>query len=266
MNKNIKIIDKPSLKLVKGFYANGFHCGLKKNNVLDLGVVYSENRADAFAVYTTNRVKGAPIIVAKEHLRDGKAQALIVNSKIANTCTGEQGIKNAKKICQEVAKLLNINEKDVISMSTGVIGEQLPVEKITKTINTKVAPSLKECNISNFSKAIMTTDTYPKVKQVSFKIDNNEVGIIGVAKGSGMIHPNMATLLVFIFTDANIKKSLLNKAFRKSALGSFNSITIDGDTSTNDSVVIFANGCSKNMIINKKNLRNMKFFPRHWIW
>ena len=247
MNKNIKIIEKPDLRLLKGFYANGFSAGLKKNNELDLGVVYSEVRADCFGVYTTNKVKGAPILVAKEHLRDNKAQALVVNSKFANTCTGEEGIKNSKKVCKELAAVLGIEERDTLPMSTGVIGQQLPVDKIIKVFQ-KVKESIKQKNFLNFTKAIMTTDTYPKSKQVSVKCGNNEYGIIAAAKGSGMIHPNMATLLVFIFTDANINKSLLREAFRKSIDTSFNSLSIDGDTSTNDSALIYANGLAKEIV------------------
>ncbi len=257
--KNISILNKPSINMVKGYHSNGIHCGLKKNNEFDLGLVYSETECKTFAVYTKNKIKGAPLIVCREHLKDNKAQALIVNSKIANTCTGEEGISRAKQVCLEVAKQFNIKMLNVIPMSTGVIGLHLPVDKIFKGI-TILKDLIDKNNLNNFTKAIMTTDTYPKLFGVSVRTDTGEYRIVGTAKGSGMIKPDMATMLSFIFTDANINGNLLKKAFNDSVDNSFNSITIDGDTSTNDTAIIFANGKTGNKEINRKNSFDYKTF------
>lgn len=252
MNKNIKIIDNPSIEMVKGFYSNGTHCGLKKGKELDLGIVYSEIKANTYALYTTNKVQGAPLYVCREHLKNNLSRALIVNSKIANTCTGDKGINNAKIICREVARIFDMETEDVLPMSTGVIGEDLPVEKIKRGIF-ELKKNLKDKNQNNFSKAIMTTDTYPKIKGVKVQSGDMEYSIVGTAKGSGMICPKMATLLVFIFTDVNITSNLLKKAFKDSINKSFNSITVDGDTSTNDTAIIFTNNMAGNKKIDKKN-------------
>lgn len=259
MNNNIKIIDNPSIEMVKGFYSNGTHCGLKKGKELDLGIVFSEVLAKTYSLYTTNKVKGAPLIVCKEHLKDNRSQLLVVNSKIANTCTGDEGIKNSKKTCQEASNIFKIKTEDVIPMSTGVIGVQLPVEKIKKGI-IDLNKIIKNKNENNFAKAIMTTDTYPKIKGVRVVLDKLEFSIVGVAKGSGMIYPKMATMLGFIFTDINMKDNLLKKTFTGSIEESFNSITIDGDTSTNDTVIIFANGQAQNKLIDNKNSNEYKLF------
>ena len=259
MNKNINIIENSSIEMVKGFYSNGTHCGLKKGKELDLGIVYSETKANTYALYTTNKIQGAPLYICREHLKNNTSQVLVVNSKIANTCTGDRGIYNAKITCKEVAKLFNIDMDDVLPMSTGVIGEELPIEKIKKGI-LELKKILKDNNENNFSKAIMTTDTYPKIKGVKVKIEDKEYNIVGTAKGSGMIYPKMATLLVFIFTDVNIAGGLLKKAFKESINRSFNSITIDGDTSTNDTTIIFANGLAGNKKIDTKRSNEYKIF------
>ncbi len=259
MNTNIKIIDNPSIEMAKGYYSNGTHCGLKKGRDLDLGIVYSEAKAKTYAVYTTNKIQGAPLFVCKEHLKNNTSQLLIVNSKIANTCTGNKGINNAKITCKEAAKIFKIETQDALPMSTGVISTQLPIEKIKKGIN-ELQKTLKNKNENNFSKSIMTTDTYSKIKGVKVKIGDKEYSIIGTAKGSGMINPKMATLLGFIFTDADINNKLLKKAFNDSIKKSFNSITVDGDTSTNDTIIIFANGLAENKQINKKNSDEYKIF------
>ena len=259
MNKNIEIIDNPSIEMVKGFYSNGTHCGLKKGRDLDLGIVCSEKKSSTFALYTTNKVQGAPLLVCKEHLKNNMAQALIVNSKIANTYTGNKGIYNSKLICRETAKLFKIKAEDVIPMSTGVIGEELPIEKIKRGMSA-LNKIYKDKNENNFSKAILTTDTYPKIKGVKVKTEKGEYSIVGTAKGSGMIDPNMATLLTFVFTDANISGNLLRKAFKESVDKSFNSITIDGDTSTNDTAIIFANGLTENEEIFSKSSNEYNIF------
>lgn len=259
MNDNIEIIDNPSIEMVKGFYSNGIHCGLKKVKELDLGMVFSEVHAKTYSLYTTNKVKGAPLIVCKEHLKDNRSQLLVVNSKIANTCTGDEGISNSKKTCQEAANIFKIRTEDVLPMSTGVIGVQLPVQKIKKGIF-ELNKIIKDKNENNFAKAIMTTDTYPKIKGVKVVLDKFEFTIVGTAKGSGMINPRMATMLGFIFTDINIKDNLLSESFKNSIDSSFNSITIDGDTSTNDTAIIFANGRAENKLIDNKKSAEYKLF------
>lgn len=245
MSKNISIIDKPSIDMCRGFYSNGIHCGLKKDNMLDLGVVFSETNAHAYGVFTTNKVKAAPVIVCKKHLSGNKARLLIVNSKIANACTGEEGIKNTNKVCEEAAKLFKINKNDTLMMSTGVIGEPLPVKKINDGLK-NLKKIINEPNDNNFSKAIMTTDKYMKIYGVKVKCCGKQYSIIGTAKGAGMISPNMATMLCFIFTDADINDELLKKAFLSSMDKSFNSISVDGDMSTNDTAIILANAKAEN--------------------
>jgi glutamate N-acetyltransferase / amino-acid N-acetyltransferase len=245
MDKNITIIKSPSIEKVKGFYSNAVHCGLKKNRELDLGIVFSEKPSTTFAMYTTNSFQAAPVKVAQKHLDDNTSQLLIVNSKIANACTGKLGIKNAEEVCGKAAELFNIRQEDVIPMSTGVIGEHLPVEKINNGL-IKLKEIVIHKNPNSFSEAIMTTDKYPKIHGVKVKAGEKSYSIVGTAKGAGMICPNMATMLAFIFTDALISKTLLKKAFNNSINLSLNSITVDGDTSTNDTSIIFNNGLAKN--------------------
>ena len=252
MNQNITIIENPSINEVKGFYSNACCCEIKKKDKLDLGIVYSEKLSSVFAVYTTNKYQAAPILVCKKHLTNNKAQALIVNSGNANACTGDEGIQNAEIMCEETAKILGIKKEDVVVSSTGVIGQNLPMEKIKKGI-LELKDKIKAENKDNFSLAIMTTDTKMKVAGVKVKIDGVEYKIVGTTKGSGMIHPNMATMLGYIFTDANIEDSLLEKVFKNSIQKSFNSVTVDGDTSTNDTGMIFKNGMANNKIIDDKS-------------
>jgi glutamate N-acetyltransferase / amino-acid N-acetyltransferase len=252
MNKNISIIEKPSLGDVKGYFGNAAACEIKKKDKLDLGLVFSEVPASAFAVFTKNKFQAAPILVSKEHLKNNKAQAIIVNSGNANACTGDEGIRDARKMCEETGKILGLKTEDVVVASTGVIGLNLPMEKILKGIS-GLKSKIKEKNDNNFSKAIMTTDTIMKTSAVKVNIDGAEYHIFGTSKGSGMIHPNMATMLGFIFTDANIDDKLLEESFKKCIEKSFNSVTIDGDTSTNDSCYIFKNASAKNSLINKKS-------------
>ncbi len=259
MSTLYKIIDNPEINMVKGFYANGIHCGLKKENQLDLGMVYSEVKTNTFAMYTTNKIKGAPLLVAKRHLKNNNCRILVVNSKVANTCTGTEGIKNSELICHEASRLFNLKKEDSIHMATGVIGQQLPVDKITNGI-AKLKEIIKDKNPNNFSKAIMTTDTFPKIVGVKFNINGKECTIVGTAKGSGMIYPNMATMLAFIFTDVDINPQLLNMAFKNSINKSINAITVDGDTSTNDCAIIFANGMAVNKRIKNKNSFEFKIF------
>ena len=228
----------------KGFSANGVLCGIKKGRTKrDLALIMSDVPATAAAVYTKNLVKGAPLTVTKNNISNGIAQAIICNSGNANTCNAN-GIEIAEKMCKLVSTTTNINENDVIVASTGVIGQPLSIDPIANKIIELVAGL---GNNSNYAcEAIMTTDT--KQKEIAFKFDLNGVTckIGGIAKGSGMIHPNMATMLVFVTTDCAISADMLNKAIRSDVETSFNMVSVDGDTSTNDMVSIMANGLAKN--------------------
>lgn len=228
----------------KGFSASGVHCGIRKNkSKKDLALIYSEAPANAAAVYTTNLVKGAPIAVTKNHIADGKAQAVICNSGNANTCNAN-GVEIAQQTCKLLADELGISENDVVVASTGVIGQPLDITPIAQGI-----PSLC-ASLGNFSadaaEGIMTTDTKLKEIAVSFEIGGKECKIGGIAKGSGMIHPNMATMLVFITTDCAISSEMLQKALSGDIAETFNMISVDGDTSTNDMVTVLANGMAGN--------------------
>ena len=228
----------------KGFTASGIHCGIRKNKTKrDLALIYSECVAAAAAVYTTNLVKGAPLTVTKNHISDGKAQAVICNSGNANTCNAN-GIEIAEKTCELLASELGISASDVVVASTGVIGQPLDITPIKNGI-----PSLCAClgkNSEEAAEGIMTTDTRLKQIAVSFTAGGKECRIGGIAKGSGMIHPNMATMLVFITTDCAISSEMLSKALSSDVKNTFNMVSVDGDTSTNDMVTVLANGMAGN--------------------
>ena len=235
-----------------GFKAYGIYCGIRKNKTKkDLSLIFSVVPADAAAVFTTNLVKGAPLIVTKEHLKDGKAQAIICNSGNANTCNAN-GIEIAEETCKLIASELNINPNDVIVGSTGVIGQPLNIEPIKNGIPALVA-GLTEEGSQDAALGIMTTDT--KLKEIAFEfdIDGKPCHIGGIAKGSGMIHPNMATMLVYITSDVNIDSKLLQKALSDTVVDTFNMISVDGDTSTNDTVAIMANGMANNNRIQEED-------------
>lgn len=233
----------------KGFMASGIHCGIRKNRSKnDLALIYSQNVANAAAVYTTNLVKGAPLIVTKEHISDGKAQAIICNSGNANTCNAN-GIEVAKKITKNIANELKIVYNNVIVASTGVIGQPLDIEPIQNGIP-KLVQSLSVDGCDNAAEGIMTTDTVKKEVAVEFELDGKVCRIGGIAKGSGMIHPNMATMLVFITTDTAISSQMLQKALSTDIANTFNMVSVDGDTSTNDMVTVLANGMAGNTEIN----------------
>ena len=229
----------------KGFKACGLTAGIKKNGKKDLALIYSEVVANSAGVFTTNKVKAAPLLITMENLEDGKAQAAIVNSGNANACTGKQGYLDALETVQTTAEALGIKDKDVLVSSTGVIGVQLPVNKVIDAIPTAVKFLSIEGNKAA-AEAIMTTDTFMKEVAVQFQIAEQTVSIGAMAKGSGMIHPNMATMLGFVTTDVNIEQQALQQALKYAVGKSFNMITVDGDTSTNDMVVAMANGLSEN--------------------
>ena len=244
----------------KGYSASGIHCGIRKSRTKrDLGLIYSSVVANAAAVYTTNLVKGAPLLVTKEHLNDGKAQAVICNSGNANTCNAN-GIEIAELMSKELASKLDVKENDVVVASTGVIGLPLSIEPIAKGIPQLVSELAQDGN-NNASEAIMTTDTRSKQVAVEFEIDGKVCHLGGMAKGSGMIHPNMATMLVFITSDVAISSAMLQKALKSDIQDTFNMLSIDGDTSTNDMVVVMANGLAGNDEITKDD-DNFKLFMK----
>ena len=229
----------------KGFQANGIHCGIRKNHSKrDLALIYSEVPATAAAVYTTNLVKGAPLLVTKAHIADGRAQAVICNSGNANTCNAD-GIEIAEAMSKLVAQQLSIPASDVVVASTGVIGQPLKLEPIAAGLPA-LAEGLNPDGSAEAAEAIMTTDTLRKEIAVEFELGGKTCRLGGIAKGSGMIHPNMATMLVFLTTDAAISAEMLQKALSGDVAGTFNMVSIDGDTSTNDMVTILANGMAGN--------------------
>ena len=232
----------------KGFTAGGIHCGIRKNkDKRDLSLIYSAVRASAAATYTTNLVKGAPLIVTKEHISDGYAQAVICNSGNANTCNAN-GIEIAEQMSSILSKALCIDEKDIVVASTGVIGEPLDIKPISDGIPALI-DSLSEDGSAEAAEGIMTTDTVKKEVAVEFEIGGKTCRIGGIAKGSGMIHPDMATMLVFITTDAAIAPAMLQKALSGDIKNTFNMVSVDGDTSTNDMVTVLANGMAGNEMI-----------------
>ena len=229
----------------KGFKAAGVHCGIRKNKTKkDLALIVSDTICNAAAVYTTNLVKGAPLTVTKNHISDGKARAVICNSGNANTCNAN-GIEIAEQMSDLVAKELNINANDVVVASTGVIGQPLDIAPIAEGIPT-LAKTLSANGSQDAAEAIMTTDTVDKQIAVEFTIGDKVCHMGGIAKGSGMIHPNMATMLVFITTDVAISSDMLQKALSGDITNTFNMLSIDGDTSTNDMVTVLANGMADN--------------------
>lgn len=229
----------------KGFKANGIHCGIRKNkSKRDLSLIYSEKQANAAAVYTTNLVKGAPLIVTKKHLQNGKAQAIICNSGNANTCNAN-GIEIAEEMSFLLQNHMGIAADDIVVASTGVIGLPLSIEPIENGIP-ELVEGLSASGSQLAAEGIMTTDTKLKEVAVEFEISGKTCKIGGIAKGSGMIHPNMATMLVFITTDCNISSEMLQKALSTDIQSTFNMVSVDGDTSTNDMVVVLANGEAKN--------------------
>jgi len=234
----------------QGFKANGIHCGIRKNrSKKDLALIVSEKRAAAAGVYTTNLVKGAPIAVTKRNIQDGYARAIVCNSGNANTCNAN-GTQIAEKMCKITATELGLDESDIIVASTGVIGQPLDIEPIENGMK-KLAEGLGN-NSQSAAEGIMTTDTVLKEVAVRFTINGKECRIGGIAKGSGMIHPNMATMLVFITTDVSISPSMLRQALSNDIKTTFNMVSVDGDTSTNDMVMVLANGMAGNNQITTK--------------
>ncbi|MCR5307525.1 MAG: bifunctional glutamate N-acetyltransferase/amino-acid acetyltransferase ArgJ [bacterium] len=248
----MKVIDGGVLA-AKGFKASGVHCGIRKNkDKLDIALIYSEKRCSAAATYTKNLVKGAPLVVTKNHISDGYAQAIICNSGNANTCN-INGMDIANETCKLLANKLGIKENDIVIASTGVIGQEMDIKPFEIGVPMLV-DALDKGTSEEANLAIMTTDTKQKTIAVEFEIDGVKCHIGGIAKGSGMINPNMATMLVFITTDCNISPKLLQKTLSEDILDTFNMVSVDGDTSTNDMVTVLANGMAGNKEIDEKTL------------
>ena len=229
----------------KGYKASGVHCGIRKNQTKkDLALIVSEQKAVTCAVYTRNLVKGAPLTVTKNNISDGYAQAVICNSGNANTCNAN-GIEIAQRMCDLVEKTTGINANDVVVASTGVIGQPLSITPIENSIE-QLYSNLSSDGSFDCASAIMTTDTIQKEVAVEFEIDGKTCRIGGIAKGSGMIHPDMATMLVFITSDVSISHDMLQKALSTDVDATFNMMSVDGDTSTNDMVTVMCNGLAEN--------------------
>ncbi len=244
---------------IQGFSAAAVRAGIRYKNRLDLGLIYSEVPAIAAGVFTTNRVKAAPVLLDIERLGQGKAQAVLVNSGNANACTGDQGMATARDSSRMVATQLGIDEEMVQVASTGVIGEPMSIIPFEQAIP-ELVDGLSPDGFDDVARAIMTTDTVPKTSSRQIEIDGTLVSILGLAKGSGMIMPDMATMLCFVMTDAQVIFSELQAVVRIGVEKSFNRITIDGDTSTNDMVLVMANGAAGNTWIDEDNPEGQSIF------
>lgn len=238
----------------KGFLANGLHAGIKATSNpsrKDLGLIYSEVLCSAAGLFTSNLVKADPVVLDQKHLENGVAQAVIVNSYIANACAPE-GIETATQECQMVSKALNLREEDVLVSSTGVIGVRLNVEAIEAALP-ELVHGLNPNGSDDVAHAIMTTDTVKKELAYEFELGGKTCHLGGISKGSGMIHPHMGTMLCYLTTDVAIHKDLLKEALKEAVSKSFNRISVDGDMSTNDSCILLANGMAENQAITEKN-------------
>ncbi len=231
--------------LVQGFKAAGIPCGIKKGNKKDLALIYTETPAVIAGVFTKNKVKAAPIIVEIERIKGGECSAIIINSGNANACTGKRGIKDARNMANLAAKVLGTKNDNVMVASTGVVGEPIPMDKIERAVP-HLAKGLSPVGWFEAAEAIMTTDTFPKLAMEEGRVGGRPVRIVGIAKGAGMISPDMATMLAFVVTDAVMDRRTLQVLLRRAVNRSFNRITVDGDESTNDMVLMLANGLAGN--------------------
>ncbi len=250
MGAELKSITEGTVTSPQGFLAGAVKAGIKDEGELDLAILCSEKPCVAAGVFTTTAIKAAPVIISQKHLKDKKAQALVVNSGYANACTGDSGMADAVEMAKLVSGKLGLSAYDVLVASTGVIGVPLPMERIGIGIG-KIA--LNKDGGHELARAMMTTDTFPKEIAISVDSELGEFTIGGVAKGAGMIHPNMATMLCFITTDAMLDVGFLQAALQKAVDASFNMVTIDGDTSPSDTVVVLANGLAQTKTINEGN-------------
>ena len=259
--------NKENMKKIKeiipeGFIVGGITCGIfDKSTKKDVGLIFSENLAIASACFTKNKLKAAPVQLSMRHLKNKRAQLVIANSVCANACTGKKGLRDAEEISKFGSKIFGIKENNVLVASTGTIGNFLPLEKIKSGMKKRLPFSLGKGKDSllSLATAIMTTDSFPKFVSERFCINKKKVNILGVAKGAGMICPDMATMFCFVLTDLNINKKLLKKSLQESVQKSFNIISVDGEMSTNDCVIILANGCAKNKMIDCEN-KHFKVF------
>ncbi|WP_132246827.1 bifunctional glutamate N-acetyltransferase/amino-acid acetyltransferase ArgJ [Marinisporobacter balticus] len=254
----LKILENKTISDVPGFKAVGIHSGVKKNGNNDLCVIYSEKPAVAAAVFTKNKVKAAPVLVSMEHIKSENIQAIVANSGNANACTGSKGFDNAVTMTNITAEALGLSAKEVMVASTGIIGFPMPIDKITSGIET-ACKQLSKIGGESAAKAIATTDTFTKKITVEITIEDKPIYISGIAKGSGMIHPNMGTMLSFITTNINISKSLLQFVLKSSIENTYNMVSVDGDTSTNDTVIVMANGQAENTFLYAMNGHYMQF-------
>ncbi len=259
-NEDFNIIKKGTITTVPGVHASASHCGIKNSKKPDICIIYIPGGGNCSGIFTTNKFLAAPVIVTKEQLaKNRNIKAIVINSGIANACTGKEGYINSKRTIDIAASYLNISSENIIVASTGVIGKQLPMDRIEHGIK-QCVPGLSTGDGHSAAEAILTTDTVTKEIAVSTGIKGDKKIIIGgIAKGSGMIEPNMATLLTFIATDAGVSEDLLGELLHEGAESSFNSITIDGCQSTNDMVVVIANSRSGIFIKDKKNKYYKKF-------
>jgi glutamate N-acetyltransferase/amino-acid N-acetyltransferase len=237
--------------IVQGFEASAVAAGLKKDGTLDMGLIFSKKEAAAAGVFTANRVKAAPVVLSKEHLKNGRARAIIANAGNANACTGRAGLDNASKTAEMVAGVLDVEPHNVLVASTGVIGQPLDMDRVGAAIP-RLAATLSARGLAQTVRAIMTTDSFPKTSLFEGQTGGRRFKIAGIAKGAGMIMPNMATMLCFILSDIRIDPADLKKALLTSAEATFNRITVDGDTSTNDMVLALANGLAGNSTLSEE--------------
>jgi glutamate N-acetyltransferase/amino-acid N-acetyltransferase len=245
---------------VPGILASGVHGGIKTSGKKDLALIYSTAPARVAAVFTTNQIKGAPVLVSMEHAKGGAAQAIVASSGCANVATGEQGVRDAREMTKIVADLLRIPQRHVLVASTGVIGKPLPMEKVRAGLP-KLVKALSPQGSRNAAEGIMTTDTHPKEAAVRVDMAGRPVTIGGIAKGTGMIHPQMATMLCFLATDAVVSREALSSVLRRAVDRSLNRITVDGDQSTSDTTAILANGLAENSPL-EKGSRGLRAFAR----
>ena len=250
MSSEFKSIASGTVTTPKGFLSGAVQSGIKNQGELDLGILYSEAPCAAAGVFTTNAIKSAPVILSQGHLQNGRARAIVVNSGCANACTGDLGMANAEEMAKQVADKQGLSLEDVLVASTGVIGVPLPMEQVRAGIR-KIVPTRDGGH--ELARAMITTDTFDKEIAVSVETGAGGFTIGGVAKGSGMIHPNMATMLCFLATDAAVDADFMQFALQEAVNASFNMITVDGDTSPSDTVVLLANGLAGNEVINSNN-------------
>jgi glutamate N-acetyltransferase/amino-acid N-acetyltransferase len=253
-------IQDPHLTLVPGFRASGVSCGLKGDGECDLALVCADVPCTAVAMFTTNRVRAAPVLYDQEIIRSGRpVQAVVINSGCANACTGERGLDDARRMAERVGEALGIPADTVFVMSTGVIGQPLPMDKIAAGI-AAAAPSLSDSGGHAAAEAIMTTDTRPKEAAAQVQVGGKRVHIAGMCKGAGMIHPDMATMLAMLVTDAAVERDVLQRALQTAVDRAFNMISVDGDTSTNDTVLLMGSGQAGNPTISDTSSAEYRAF------